>query len=146
MSEPYIHVRPVQLLKFERYPGLEVRCKSGSVRQYLAVAGVAASAPAEIRPGDVEGMAAIVELAETFADVLIDWNYTEQAGDGEPESVPANKDGLLGMDYPMLHVVIDGWLSAVAGIADPLEQPSSSGDTQPEVFIPTEALSGSQPS
>lgn len=141
-AEPYVHQRPVQALLFEKYPGLEVRCKSGSVGQYLAVHGVAQAAPNEINPGDSAGMHAIVKLAESFSQVLIGWNLTEQS-DGEPEPVPATLEGLLTMHYPLMRDIIEGWLSAVAGIPDPLDETSSSGDTQPEGFIPTEPLSAS---
>lgn len=140
----YVHVRPVQVLRFEKYPGLEVRCKSGSVRQYLAVHAVSQAAPNEINPGDAAGMDAVVKLAESFADILLGWNLTEQAGDsGEPEPVPATLDGMLSMHYPLMRDIVEGWLSAVAGIPDPLDVTSPSGDIQPGGYIPTEPLSES---
>lgn len=143
IGQPYVHVRPVQALLFEKYPGLEVRCKSGSVGQYLAVHAVAQAAPNEINPGDAAGMNAILKLAESFAHVLLSWNLTEQTGDDEPVPVPATLEGLTTMHYPLMRDIIEGWLSAVAGIPDPLDETSSSGDAQPAGFIPTEPLSAS---
>lgn len=141
MSEPYVHQRPFQVLQFEDYPGLIVRCRSGNLGQYLGIHEVAGDTPADLNPNLPEGWGSVRRLTEAFAHVLVSWNYCEKVGDADPEPVPATAEGMLAMDYQMLLAIVNGWLGAVGGVPGPLDSGSGSGDTQPEVYIPMELLS-----
>lgn len=71
-------------------------------------------------------------LAEMLADHVIDWNYEDE--DGKP--LPIAPASFLALEEPVLAAIIREWYRAAAGITAPLEQPSTSGASFPEVDIP----------
>ncbi|MEU1445513.1 hypothetical protein [Streptomyces mirabilis] len=117
-------------LKFQdEYDGLEVKIRSLSMGQLIAVRNGTAY-------GDKEATEGMVEL---LAERLIDWNLEDE--DGSP--VPTTLEAMKGEDNDLILAIVNQWTNAVGGVKAPLEEPSSSGEISQVASIPTEPLSES---
>jgi len=115
MTMNYTPTRKVHRLKFEDHEGLVVRARSVSIGTMLRLAKLMKDVNED--PSVLEGMFHI------FADALESWNVTEVDG-GE---VPATFDGVCSLDSDFVLEVLDGWMTAIAGVAAPLASSSNSG-------------------
>lgn len=118
--------------------GLEVHMHSVPVGTVLQIAELAGLAD-EFTP---EGIQTLGMLFQILADALIGWNLEES--DGTP--VPASIDGVHTLDLDEALLLIQHWIQAVAGVARPLEQPSTGGGPSPVESLPMEPLSQSHAS
>jgi hypothetical protein len=127
-------------LRFEAddMAGLEVRATSLSVGAMLDMARLSDSAHSN--PDDADRM-----FAE-FARALVSWNVEEDTADADGvgrQPVPATYEGLRSLSLDFALQVINAWMQAVAGVADPLAGTSASGPPSVEASIPMEPLSSS---
>lgn len=131
-------------LRFDDHPGLIVRARSTSAGAFLEIADLSDTARAD-------DSAAIRELFRKFADVLVSWNL-DYSMDGplddtgelawlEGDPVPPTWAGLMTQDLDMVLTLIEGWMTAVAGVSTPLAQPSSGGSPSLVESLPMEPLS-----
>lgn len=90
-------------------------------------------------PGVSGGLAAMGELAGEFVEALIEWNMEDDEGN----PVPCTRDGVLSIDLDLFLEIVMQWMTAVAGVPDPLDAGSTSGGMSPEELIPMEVSSPS---
>jgi hypothetical protein len=109
------------------YDGLKVTVRGVSTGQALDI-------DTARDDGSDEGMRRMLEL---LAEQLIDWNVEDEAG----EPVPATLEGIRAQEIGLNLAVINAWQTAMAGVPDPLESGSTSGDSSLVASIPTETLS-----
>jgi hypothetical protein len=108
--------------------GLVVVMKQPSIGEIMAV-----------KRANTDGQDADERAIDTFVRNLVSWNLARQDG----SAVPPTKDGLLAQSISFMMAVITAWTNAVAGVAAPLELPSTSGGTSQEELIQTATLSPS---
>lgn len=89
-----------------------------------------------------EKLAAMGELFDVFASALVDWNLEEEDG----TAIPATLAGIKTLESAFLMDVIRTWITATAGVAAPLAQPSAGGSPSLVASMPMETLSLSQAS
>lgn len=111
------------------YAGLEVQVRGLTTGQVIA---------AKTGRGE-DGKSAEETMMELLADRIVSWNLEDE--DGTP--VPTTLDALLNEDEDFTAAIIDHWMKAVAGVPDPLQQSSPSGEPSPVELVPMEALSES---
>lgn len=106
--------------------GLELACAGSSVlemNEFLATS----------RRMQDEGRHVITELAELMAPKVVSWSRDE------PFSLQVL---LCKFDYPDLYAILMQYVSAVIGVADPLDRPSSDGaPSAPEMELGLASLS-----
>jgi hypothetical protein len=122
----------VYVLEFEDpdFNGLEVKVRGLSTGQLLDL-------EAAREDGSDE---AISRLLVLLADNLIEWNVEDDEG----LSVPANLAGIRAQDVQFNMGIIRAWQQAVAGVSNPLDGASPSGEPSPEESaIPMAPLSPS---
>lgn len=104
---------PLYVLRFEAYPGLEVRVGRPS---FLGEKALRAAWPVLCDPhAGVDAQRAATEVVATaMGQVLVDWTL-EWAG----REVPATRVGLLGLDTPFLLDLVKAWVHAVTGRTEP---------------------------
>jgi hypothetical protein len=83
----------------------------------------------------LEGLAA---TTRALSSVLDSWNLTRK---GKP--IPATLEGLRSLDEDQAIAIVMTWAVKFVGVSVPLERPSDSGATSPDLSIPTETLSPS---
>ena len=99
--------------------GLEVRARSLSI--------------AEARDDDRK-------VLDSFADALVSWNLEDENG----QPLPATLETLETYpDVDFMNLIMDTWMTAVAGVDEELGKDSSSGEQSPEASLPMEPLSPS---
>lgn len=119
------------------FAGLEVRVKRASLEAYFELmpvieGGIDVSTP--------EGRQEFLDRFLEFGRYLVSWNVEDE--DGKP--VPCTPQEFTAMDPKFVREILDQWAEAIAGVADPLEQPSPSGVPSPEeLSLPMEPLSAS---
>ena len=111
------------------YEGLEVTLKGLSTGQFLQLQKVMPKAAT----GDPE---AAETLISAYQGAIIEWNVEDDMGD----PVKPTYENVLDQDLAMTLFVVNGWMTAIAGIKADLGKDSSSGETSPVVDLPTEAL------
>lgn len=134
----YVHKRRVYVLGFEdpALADLEVKARSVSLGRFLSLLKLAASldkfddGALTLTDTDID---AIRGLFDGFGDALVSWTLLDP--DTE-QPVPANRDGLMGLDADFAMVLIDAWMTAVGGVDAPLGGRSTSGAPSPEASIP----------
>jgi hypothetical protein len=122
--------------------GLEVRVRSVSLGEYLAVLGARRLADLPKRAWTDQDAQAIRGLYEAFAGALVAWNVEEE--DGTP--VPTTKDAVFAQDVTFMIPVGLAWVNAMGGGVtedSDLGKDSPSGERFPEASLPMEALSTS---
>ena len=82
------------------------------------------------------------DVIEIFAGAMLSWNLE----DDFDEPVPVTVDGILTQDPDFIMAIITAWTKAIAGVADPLGDSSTSGAPSPEASLPMEPISPSPPS
>lgn len=112
----------------EEYEGLEVRIRGLNTGQMIDLDTARADGSDE----------AILSMLKLMADRLIEWNV-DDPDTGEP--VPTTFDGIRSLDLEFNWAIIDAWQNAVAGVAAPLDEPSTDTELSPVASIPTETLS-----
>lgn len=138
-SEPgYMPQRKLYRLRFEDRDGFVVRARSAATGVFMEISTFADDATSDSGIKQEQ----LGRLFDLFSGVLVEWNLLEE--DGTP--VPATKAGLLSQEFDFVMEIITAWMDAVAGVAAPLEKPSSDGELFPEASIPMEPLSASQAS
>lgn len=125
--------RKTYVLKFEgeEYKGLEVKIRGLNTGQLLDIDTARAD-------GGDEAIRAMLHL---MANQLVEWNVED---DDKP--VPMTFEGVCSLDLDFNWAVINAWQNAMAGVPDPLESGSTSGEPSLVASIPTETLSLPQPS
>lgn len=116
----------------DEYHGLEVRMRGMSIADFMQSSGLDGS--------DGDNAAATMRR---FYQHLIDWNLEDEHGKPVPVADAPNRDSR------MIRRLNTAWVETLTGVhrADPLPEPSSSGETYPELSaIPTEPLLESQAS
>ncbi|TDC47637.1 hypothetical protein E1281_25895 [Actinomadura sp. KC345] len=118
-------------LKFAdpEYIGFECVVKSLPVKQFLKLAALQ----------DSEEVEAVEALLQMFTRALVRWNLEDD--DGRP--VPTTYDAVAELDFDFVMDLIDRWTAAMGGVDEDLGKGSTSGQSFPEVSIPTELLSPS---
>lgn len=111
------------------YEGLEVTMRSVSIGEMRSLQG----------GGEESGRDHFDRMADLVASHMVAWNREDE--DGQP--LPPTMESLEDEEPSLVNLLIERWTEAVAGVSAPLEQPSNSGDSAPEVSIPMEALSPS---
>lgn len=122
--------------------GLVVRAKSVPIGTFLrmqALVEMAGGKDDVTVSGVSGGLAAMGELAARFAKALVEWNLEDDEGN----PVPCTRDGVLSIDIDLFLEITMQWMTAVAGVPDPLDESLTSGGTSPEESIPMEVLSPS---
>ncbi|MFF5404627.1 hypothetical protein ACFY8K_16700 [Streptomyces misionensis] len=119
-------------LKFAEgdYEGLEVTLRSVSIGEMRAMQSVGE---------EDSGRDGFDRLADLIASHMVAWNREDEGGNALPPTMESLEDE----EPALVNLIIDKWMSAVAGVSAPLEQPSNSGGSAPEESIPMEALSPS---
>lgn len=129
----FVPPRKIYKLQFADgdFQGAEVRMRGISTGQFMDIG--------EDREKAEEEYEARVRLFSLTAEQLVSWNLERE--DGTP--VPANLDGIREQDLRFTFALIDAYQQAIAGVPDPLQQGSPSGEPSPEASIPMETLSPS---
>lgn len=95
--------------------GFEVTARAMRLGEILRLGGMAQQAKDD--PATVE------RLVDEFAGVLVEWNREDENG----HPVPADPTGLRQLEDWEFFEVLDGYVSAGTGVADPLAGGSPSG-------------------
>lgn len=121
--------RKIFTLEFEgeAYEGLEVRIRGLNTGQMIDLDTARADGRDE----------AVIAILQLMADRLVEWNVEDD--DGQP--VPTTFDGVRSLDLDFNWAIIDAWQDAVAGVAAPLDEPSTATEPSLVASIPTETLS-----
>lgn len=120
-------------------PGLEVRVRPTSLRNYLIITRMlAGDMPAEFETSDE----AVDWTFGMFAERLVSWTLEDE----NDVAVPCTFEGVMSTDRELVMLVIRAWMTALKTVSRPLPLPSVSGGTSVEASIPMEALSENPPS
>lgn len=121
--------RKTYVLEFEgeEYKGLEVKIRGLNTGQMLDID------TAREDGGD----AAIRAMLKLMADQLVEWNVE----DDDDQPVPMTFEGVCSLDLDFNWAVINAWQTAIAGVAAPLDDASTSTEPSLVASIPTETLS-----
>lgn len=125
MSATYKPQRKIHKLVFKDMDGLVVRARSVPIGTMLRIARC-------LKRIEAEDPEALDELFVAFADALVSWNVV----DDDDVPVPATFDGVLTLDSDFVMKVVDGWMTAVAGVAAPLDGNSTPGRPPLEGGLP----------
>jgi len=87
--------------------GLWMTVRAGSVAAYKRIAGLADREVSD--PPTAEDIAAMSDLYEAFAAVLVDWNLEEPAG----RRVSTTLEGVESQEPAMVNALAVAWLEAV---------------------------------
>lgn len=118
--------------------GLEVTVRSVSVGTIMDMAELADVETGRMKAADMRRM------LSTFADALVSWNWEDDVT-GAP--VPATYEGVASRDPADVALLVKHWAQAVAGVPDPLGEPSTGGSPSEELStLPTVPLSASRAS
>lgn len=123
------------LIRIDAHPGFEAKAGSLSIEQYLQLELALDSDSAPTVPEQVANMEKILEI---FAGALTEWNLEDQ---GEP--VPATLEGVRSQESGFVLQIVRGWREAMAFVPPPLPEGSNSGESAPELSLPTATLSPS---
>lgn len=118
------------------FEGLEVMVRSLPVGEFLSLARLQTALD-----GDNPDLDAVEKLFKIFQDKLIAWNLEDDEG-----KVPTTMAGIKSQDLDFVLQIIGAWANAMGGVSPELGKGSTSGETFPEVDVPTEALLESLPS
>lgn len=88
---------------------------------------------------EAEGGGETSKLLTIMASRLMDWNVE----DDDDRPVPPTLDGIKTQDLDFNLAIVNAWTTAMAGVAAPLEQPSTSGESSLEASIPMDVMSAS---
>jgi hypothetical protein len=148
--KPFVRAHRVFTIDFDAddLAGFEVKARSVSIGQFLHLMKLATSLDPARTTKDFsdEDMAAVETMFTLFADALVSWNLHAPDPDGGPPiPVPATYEALMAQDPDLMFHLIDGWMTAVGGVAAPLGATSSAGAPSPAVPIPMVAPSPSPP-
>lgn len=140
-AKPFVRARRVFTIDFEdeALAGLEVKARSVSIGQFLNMMKMAASLDAARTSKDFtdEDVANMEALFGVFAEAIVSWNLHDPGDDGGPPvPVPTTYDAVMGQDPDLIFQLVEGWMTAVGGVAAPLGATSSSGVPSPAVPIP----------
>lgn len=112
------------------YDGLDVTMRSVSIAELRTLSGSGEES---------DGRDGFDRMAELVASHMVEWNREDE--DGQP--LPPTMESLEDEEPSLVHLIIDKWTDAVAGVSAPLEQPSNSGAAAPVESIPMAPLSPS---
>lgn len=123
--------RKVYVLDFgERYQGLEVKVRAGTLGQLLGLQRLSGE---DLTPDQLD------ELFGGFAVLLKEWNIEDD--DGLP--VPTSVDGLKSLPPDLANDIIATAARVLGGVPDPLPEGSADGAPSAVASLPTEPLSSS---
>ena len=72
----------------------------------------------------VETIDANIRLLQRFGrEILIDWNLDDADGN----ALPASSEGMMAIPLDLASTILSRWNLALAGVAAPLEEPSTDG-------------------
>lgn len=129
--------------------GLVVRARSVPMNVFLSIAqaaeGVDITDPEAVKElATPENMGMVGTLFEAFAHALVEWNLQEQVEDDGPVvDVPPTLEGIYSQDMDFILKVIEAWMTAIAGVSNPLAGSSPGGKQSLEASIPMETSSPS---
>lgn len=127
--------RKVYVLDFgEKYQGLEVKVRAGTLGQMLALQRLSGE---DLTADQLDGLFA------GFAELLKEWNV-EDPDSGEP--VPPTVDGLKSLPPDLAQDIIATASQVLAGVPDPLPEGSADGRPSVVASLPTVPLSPNPPS
>jgi hypothetical protein len=115
------------------YEGLTVRARSASTEEFLAITDLSDNA-------EENGGAAIRNLLETFATVLVSWNIDD---DRTGQQLVPDFDGLKTLEFAFVMKIVNAWIEAVGDVPAPLESGSTPGESALMASMPMEVLHGS---
>jgi hypothetical protein len=123
--------RKVYVLDFgERYQGLEVKVRAGTLGQLLQLQRLSGE---DLTADQLDG------LFRAFVVLLKEWNIEDD--DGHP--VPASIDGLYSLDPALAQDIIATASKVLGGVPDPLPEGSADGGPSAVASLPTVPLSPS---
>lgn len=119
-------------LKFEgtTLDGLEVEMESLSVDEFSKIQELAAEAQSNIDNPKVGGTGSTDKMLLSFSENLVRWNMEDKHG-----PVPANRQGVGTQKFDMILKIIEAWMSAIAGVDNPLNESSENGDPMQEASL-----------
>jgi hypothetical protein len=79
-----------------------------------------------------ENMVHVGEMNEIVAASIASWNLDVPRSD-PPEPLPVTAESLNGLPWRLRRHIIDAWIDAQVGLADPFEQPSNGGAPLAEI-------------
>ena len=115
------------------YEGLEIRARSIPMEEFAKLALLK-----DITPADMSD--ALTTLHRKFVDSVISWNFE----DDDDQPIPVTVEAFASLEQKAPGITLDvvkAWMTAIAGVSDPLGEGSLSGKTSVEGSIPMEALS-----
>lgn len=88
----------------------------------------------ELKGMDAENLdvSILEEIAATFANHLVSWNYEDEEGN----ALPASKESALDMDVRVLMQIVMKWAEVASDVPGPLPKRSSGGAPFPVASIP----------
>lgn len=117
----------------EKYKGLEVTVRSASTGMYLdLLPAIDAFEQGRVTLGQA------AELIKQLGEHLVSWNIEDPSGGEEP--LPANSDGVRKLDLDMTVDVLKAWFEGMVAVPDPLDEPSTSGETSEVASLPMDPL------
>lgn len=120
-------------------PGLEVRVRPTSLRNYLMVQRLlAGDLPEEFKDAND----AIDWTFGIFSERLVSWTLEDETG----TPISADHDGVMSADRELVMLVIRAWMTALKAVSRPLPKPSPSSEQSVAGFVPMVPLSESPPS
>jgi hypothetical protein len=119
-------------LKFQdpNMNGLEVDMESLSVDEFARIQELAAEAQENVENPKPGGTTSTDMMLNSFSDNLVRWNLEDKHG-----PVPANRQGVGTQKFDLILGIIMSWMTAIAGVDNPLPEDSSSGGISEELSL-----------
>jgi len=126
MSQFLYQPRRITAVYTGQLAGLEVITRALTVDELLQVVHQGdALAMMNAAADDVEA------LFDTFIQCAYSWNLVDEQG-----PIPLTREGLGGLDQGIVQLLLRGWMRAVAGVPDPLDDDSDAGQRAPVESLP----------
>jgi hypothetical protein len=118
--------------------GLTVKVRSVPLGQFSKLTSMAMHAESAMKTGipDAEALQAVDGMFEAFAGCLVSWDLEDEEG----RPIPATLEGLQDLDFEFVMMLVQEWMTAIAGVSEDLGKGSASGATFPEVPMPMAVL------
>lgn len=117
-------------------PGLEVRVRPTSLRNYLMIERMLAGD----LPEEFESASEVNDwMFGIFAERLVSWTLENEVG----TPIPATHDGVMSADRELVLLVLRAWATALKSVSRPLPKPSPSIEQSAAGFVPMVPLSES---
>lgn len=109
--------------------GLHVKVRSVPLGEFSKITSLALHAESAIKSGkpDADALKAIDGMFEAFAKSLVSWDLE----DADDRPIPATLEGLQGLDFEFVMMLVQEWMTVIGGVSDSLGKGSVSGATSP---------------